>query len=89
MRHFDNVEQTDFVDIQPAIKPMFHCICLMWARSRYYGTNARIITLLKVIGNLFIAEASKNLDPSSLFQGDVDEGLLKLNQVIENMEYFK
>lgn len=89
MRHFENVEQTDFVDIKATIKPMLHCICMMWARSRYYGTNARMIILLKVIGNLLIAEASKSLDPTSLFQGEADEGLAKLNQVIANMEYFK
>ncbi|XP_046432396.1 dynein beta chain, ciliary-like [Neodiprion fabricii] len=80
--YFDQIESMDFNDIEPKIKPMLHCICLTWANSRYYCTTTRIITLLSEVSNLLIATASRSLDPTSLFQGDIDDNLKKIVRTI-------
>lgn len=69
--------------------PLYHCICLMWANSTYYGTNSRMMTLFKMVNNLMIECSSKSLDPQSLFQGEPDESLKKLNESIEILELHK
>lgn len=50
----EEVEQTEFDEVQKHMAPMMHVICLIWANSKYYNTPARIIVLLQEICNLFI-----------------------------------
>ncbi|GAB1866294.1 Dynein beta chain, ciliary [Camponotus japonicus] len=54
--YFEDIENTEFKDIQPRLKPLLHCVCLMWSNSKYYCTSTRIITLLSEISNLLISE---------------------------------
>lgn len=62
---------------------------MMWAHSKYYGLNNRMITLFKMINNLMIESVSRYLDPSSLFQGEPDESLTNINKVIKILEDHK
>ncbi|PSN39336.1 Dynein beta chain [Blattella germanica] len=39
IKHFDLIENTEFKDAQPLIKPLLHCVALVWANSRYYCTD--------------------------------------------------
>lgn len=48
-----------------------------------------MMILFKMISNMMIAEASKCLDPGSLFQGEPDECLIKINNVIDIVVYYK
>lgn len=86
---FETFENTDFVDSGELISPMLHLVCLVWANSCYYGTNARMVILFKMISNMMIAEATKSLDPGSLFQGEVDECLVKVGSIIDILEFYK
>ena len=45
-----------------------HCICIVYANSKYYNSPARIIVLMQEQCNLLIDVARKYLDPASLFQ---------------------
>lgn len=82
-KHFDKFETIDFQDVTiDIIQPMYHCICLMWSLSKYYGLNSRMITLFRMINNLMIEAATKSLEPSSLFQAEPDESIQKLNKII-------
>ena len=47
-----------------------HCICIVYANSKYYNSPARIIVLMQEQCNLLIDIARKYLDPASLFQVD-------------------
>lgn len=38
---------------------------------------------------MMIAESAKNLDSGSLFQGDADEGLIKISDTIDVLELYK
>ncbi|KAK7573934.1 hypothetical protein V9T40_011125 [Parthenolecanium corni] len=72
-KHFTQLEDTDFAEIIASIKPLIHVICLVWSSCKFYCNSVRIITLLKQICNLFINLAKRFLDPSSIFQSDIDE----------------
>ncbi|XP_047352693.1 dynein beta chain, ciliary-like [Vespa velutina] len=78
--YLNKIQSTEFKDIQPLLKPLMHCVCLIWSNSKYYCTTTRIIRLLSMISNLLIAEANKFLDPSSLFEGDAEDNLKRLEQ---------
>ncbi|XP_050446950.1 dynein beta chain, ciliary-like [Cataglyphis hispanica] len=86
--HFEDIQNTEFKDIQPKLKPLLHCVCLIWSNSKYYCTSTRIITLLSEISNLLITEATKYLDQSTLFAGDVEDKLEQLEQVTSIMTYY-
>lgn len=57
--HFEDIKDTGFKDIQMKLKPLLHCVCLLWSNSRYYCTSTRIITLLVEISNLLISEVQE------------------------------
>lgn len=57
--HFEDIQDTDFKDIQPKLKSLLHCVCLIWSNSKYYCVPTRIITLLSEISNLLITEVRK------------------------------
>jgi dynein heavy chain len=56
VKHFEVLENTDFRDVLPLLRPLVHCVALVWANSHYYRTSAKIITLVREIANLLIQE---------------------------------
>ncbi|XP_011314378.1 dynein beta chain, ciliary-like [Fopius arisanus] len=86
--HFEVMEGLDLDEFQSNIKPLMHCICLAWANSRYYSTSTHIITMLSQVVNMLITQASKFLDPSSLFEGDINDTLKKVVSVVELTQHF-
>lgn len=67
--YFEKFEKEEFLKNEEYVDALYHLICLMWAHSKYYGTNKRMIVLFKMINNMYIEASSKFLDPGSLFQG--------------------
>ncbi|XP_054276549.1 dynein beta chain, ciliary [Macrosteles quadrilineatus] len=88
-KHFTTLEETDFSDVAPCLKPLMHVVCLVWANSRYYCNSGKIIILLKEICNLIIHQAKRYLDPSSIFQTDVDEAKQRVQLSITIMKTFR
>ena len=87
--HFEWLEKTEFTDIRPLFPPMMHTICLVYSHSTYYNSAARIIVLMTETCNLLIDMARTYLDPSSIFQIEVEEALDKVNISIRNLKEFK
>ncbi|KAF5274393.1 hypothetical protein FQA39_LY07273 [Lamprigera yunnana] len=85
---FDKLEEGDFLECEPYIRPMVHCIGLLWGNARYYCTNARIINLLKQVANLLIASSTIQLDPGSVFEGEPEDTLIKLNKCLDIISTF-
>ena len=63
-----NLDALEFPEIIPLLKPLMHCVCLVYSSSLYYNTPARIIVLMQETCNLLIESARKFMDPASLFQ---------------------
>lgn len=82
-------ETNDFSDTKHLIKPLMHILCLVWANSKYYCTNDRMVHIFKMIHNQMIEDAKTSLDPGSIFQGEPDEALSMINKVIELLQYYK
>jgi dynein heavy chain len=67
-QHFQNLEVSDFPDTVPQLRPLMHCVCIVYSNSTYYNSPARIIVLMQETCNLLVDAARKYLDPGSLFQ---------------------
>ena len=67
-QHFQSLETSDFPDIVPQLRPLMHCICLVYSHSTFYNSPARIIVLMQETCNLLTDAGRKYLDPASLFQ---------------------
>lgn len=87
--HFSTFEDNDFTGNEFAIKPLIHCIGLLWANSRYYCSSSKIVVLLKEVGNMMIDAVSRELDPSSVFQGEADDTKIKIDKCITLLEFFQ
>lgn len=88
--HVDRIRnnENDINKCKQHIRPFLYCICLMGAHSKY-NTNARNAALFQMIINLLIQEAQRTVNPMSLFQYDADEGLLRIQSVLEVMDDFR
>ncbi|XP_041969099.1 dynein beta chain, ciliary-like [Aricia agestis] len=86
--HFENYENTEFFESKGLIRPMFHCIGLLWGNSRYFCNVEKLIPLLREVCNLVIQQCTVAIDPMSIFQGDPDEQLEKIQKAISYLNFF-
>ncbi|CAB3248911.1 unnamed protein product [Arctia plantaginis] len=86
--HFETFEATDFSDSKPLIRPMFHCVGLLWGNSRYFCNVEKLIPLLREMCNLIIQQCTNSVEPSAIFQGDPEEQLLKIRKAIGTLNHF-
>lgn len=86
--HIQRFEESEFLDNENYIKPLIHCIGLIWANSRYYAFSEKIVVLLKEISNMLIEAVTRQLDPSSIFQGEAEEIFIKVDKSIQLLELF-
>ncbi|KAK6645275.1 hypothetical protein RUM43_001551 [Polyplax serrata] len=90
VKHLTALEGTaEFSEIIPQLKPLLHTVCLIWANSKYYCNSAKIIVLIKQLCNLLIEQAQHFLDPSSLFQSDVDEAMQRIELSVSVFKAFR
>ena len=87
--HFETLEATEFTDIRPLFPPMMHTVCLVYSHSTYYNSAARIIVLMTETCNLLIDMARTYLEPSAIFQIEVEEALDKVHISMRNLKEFK
>ncbi|XP_031327312.1 dynein beta chain, ciliary-like [Photinus pyralis] len=87
--HFEKFEDGEFLESEPYIRPMVHCLGLLWANSCYYCTNTKITTLLKEVANLFISAITAQLDPSTIFQGEPEDMVKKINTCLRLINIFR
>ena len=80
-------EAMDFIESRPLITPLIHCACVMWSLSPYYSSHWA--TFFRMMGNMVVEQATKSLNPDALFQGDVEDGLIKVAETIEIIEIYK
>lgn len=88
-KHFARFEDIDLLENEDHIRPLVHCCGMLWANSKYYCNSTKIVTLFQMIGNLLIEAATKQLDPSSIFQGEADDVFKKFEKAIHILELFK
>lgn len=81
-------QNTIFHECAPLIRPLLHCICLMWRESKHYP-SANWPLLFKMIANMLIEESTKNLDPDTLFQNDVEDTMMKIDETVVILKHFK
>ena len=53
-KHFEAMEEMDYLELPKRFPAVFHLICLVWSHSTHYQQPARIIVLLQEIANLLI-----------------------------------
>ncbi|XP_067212065.1 dynein beta chain, ciliary [Linepithema humile] len=86
---FKSVEEIDFSEAKPLMATLIHSLGLAWAKCTSYQSSGKLIIILRQICNLLIQEARRFLDPTSIFQSDVDEALQRVKISKEVLEEFK
>lgn len=75
---FKAVEEVDFSEAKPVMVTLIHSVGLVWVNSKYYQSSSKLIIMLRQICNLLVQEARRFLDPTLIFQSDVDEALQRV-----------
>lgn len=52
--HFEEMEETDYLELHKRFSPFFHTLCLVWTHSHHYQQPARLVVLLQEVANLLI-----------------------------------
>ncbi|KYN05431.1 Dynein beta chain, ciliary [Cyphomyrmex costatus] len=86
---FKTVEEVDFAEAKPLMATLIHSLGLAWAKCKSYQSSGKLIIMLRQICNLLIQEACRFLDPTSIFQSDVDEALQRVKISRGVLEEFK
>lgn len=81
-------QSNHFIECATFIKPMLHCMCIMWSQLIYYPKE-NWTYLLKMIGNMLIEESMNTLDAESLFQNDMEDSIAKINDVVDILNHYK
>ncbi|XP_025892623.1 dynein heavy chain 17, axonemal [Nothoprocta perdicaria] len=74
----EDMEQTEYSQLQPCIDRVLFTLGLVWARSRHYNSPARVIVILREICNLLIEMTRNFLSPEEVLkglQGEIEETL--------------
>lgn len=77
-KFFKSVEEIDFAEAKPLMAILIHTLGLAWAKCNSYQNSSKLIIILRQICNLLIQEARRFLDPTSIFQSDIDEALQRV-----------
>lgn len=88
-QYVETFQITDFDECQPTLKNLMHVVCLVWANSKYYSTNDRMVHIFRLIHNLIIDQVRNTFDCSSAFQCEVIEALNNITSILATLEYYK
>ena len=70
-------------DLKTLFPPLLHSVCLVYSNSEHYNSPARIIILMQEVCNLLISLAKKHIEPSTVFQIEVEEALTKCQDKVK------
>nr|XP_003818154.3 dynein axonemal heavy chain 9 isoform X2 [Pan paniscus] len=88
-RHLEALENAEFPEVKPRLRPLLHVVCLIWATCKSYRSPGRLTVLLQEICNLLIQQASNYLSPEDLLRSEVEESQRKLRVVSDTLSFFK
>lgn len=87
-KHTNLFQSNHFLDCGQVIKPMLHCMCVMWSQSIYYPKE-NWSRLFKMIGNMLIEESMNTLDADTLFQNDIEDTIMKITEIVHILNMYK
>lgn len=87
-KHTHNFQSNHFLECGVLMKPMLHCLCIMWSQSIYYP-NDSWPRLIQMIANMLIEESMNTLDAETLFQNEIDDTIQKISDIVAILNTFK
>lgn len=81
-------QSNHFLECGTLIAPLLHCMCIMWSYSTYYPKE-NWCRLFKMVGNMLIMESMNTLDVDTLFQNDIEDSIMKINEIIAILQLYK
>lgn len=67
--HLETLENAEFPEVKPRLRPLLHVVCLIWATCKCYRSPGRLTVLLQEICNLLIQQVGCPGMPSNCSLG--------------------
>uniref|UniRef100_A0A3Q3L381 Dynein axonemal heavy chain 11 n=1 Tax=Labrus bergylta TaxID=56723 RepID=A0A3Q3L381_9LABR len=88
-RLISSLEEKSFPQVDSVFPPLFHTLCLIWSRSKYYCSPKRMVVIMQEFCNLIIEKAIAYLIPEELFKMELEEGVERVQITISVLRTFK
>ncbi|KAL4088975.1 hypothetical protein QTP88_024053 [Uroleucon formosanum] len=88
-KHINTIERVGLVESKEDICILWRKLALIWINCPNFQNYNYIIVLIKVLCNMVMAESSRYLEPTALFQGELAENLTKIYDILDILSYFK
>eukprot|EP00854_Cymbomonas_tetramitiformis_P010885 gene10885-12880_t len=80
----------EFKELDELFKPIFHMLMMLWTKSKYYNTAARLVVLVREICNDLIQQARTFIDGEEIFKSlEPSEAVAKLVLTLKVCGCFK
>ena len=76
-------------ELSNAFRPLMYLLTVIWSKSKYYGTAARMVVLFRELSNQIIHRVLVYTDYSSLWSLEPEKSLAKLRKSKEACNSFK
>ena len=60
-RYFEEMEESEFQELDQKIRIVFHLLCLIWVHSTHYQKPARMVVIMQEMSNLIVHQVRECL----------------------------
>ncbi|XP_059474542.1 dynein beta chain, ciliary-like isoform X3 [Neocloeon triangulifer] len=71
------------------LKCLVRLLCLVWAHCPHVRKLPRLLTLLRQLANLLVQQAKAYIDANALFQDEVEDVYIRINNVLAILDDYK
>ncbi|GAB6022905.1 Dynein heavy chain 9, axonemal [Chamberlinius hualienensis] len=88
--NFQTLETAEFSDLPTLLSITVHVVALAWSTSKCYSASqSKLILMLRLLANQLVHQTKAFLDPATLFQLEITEGLEKVEKALELLHCYK
>ncbi|XP_025205784.1 dynein beta chain, ciliary-like [Melanaphis sacchari] len=88
-KHINAIEGDGLVESKVEICVLWRKLTCIWINCPNFQNYNYLIILINVLCNMVMAESSRYLEPTAIFQGELVENLDKIYDILDIISYFK
>ncbi|XP_064397591.1 dynein beta chain, ciliary-like isoform X3 [Halichondria panicea] len=81
-RHYEDLDDCDFLELPRKFPAIFHVVCLIWAHSEHYRKPARLVVLLQEMSNQLVT-ITRGYVTEEILHVDPEEGIDRLQDALK------
>ncbi|VVC32244.1 Hypothetical protein CINCED_3A002285 [Cinara cedri] len=88
-KHINTIERVGLTEAKVELCVLWRKLAFIWINCLHFQNYDYIIILIKAICSMIVDQSSRYLEPTTLFQGELVENLLRIDEVLNILSYSK